>query len=235
MSKKLRSIALPIVASIVAPQIGIPAALAAAGASGANTLLSGGSPKDALFSAGGSYLGGQLAGNLLGDLGTVGGTVNSALGTSIGETAANALPNAATASLWGTPLNSVIGSQIGSNLASSLVPQKTANPVGESAAPGFKASREAEGSAPPNLSGMSPLQQSTNIATGGVYGGGAGPQETNYFLNMVNRRLVDDSGNVDTDFNDINPIENSYLQQLGYGGYDSPTNLLEALSKRKAA
>lgn len=79
-------------------------------------------------------------------------------------------------------------------------------------------------------SSLSPDQTLSGIATKGVYGGGNGPEEQKYFLNLVNNRLVDKSGNVAGDTSSLNPIENSYLAQLGLGGYSNPTDLLKGIS-----
>lgn len=78
-------------------------------------------------------------------------------------------------------------------------------------------------------SALSPDQTLSGIATKGVYGGGNGPEEQKYFLNLVNNRLVDPQGNVG-DMNQLNPIENSYLSQLGLGGYGNSTDLLKGIS-----
>lgn len=72
---------------------------------------------------------------------------------------------------------------------------------------------------------FSPNQQSTNIATQGTYGGGEGPEENKYFLNLINRRLVDQTGKVG-DTSGINPVENSFLSTLGLGGYTDSNDLL---------
>lgn len=81
-----------------------------------------------------------------------------------------------------------------------------------------------------NLSGGDPFQQATNLATRGVYGGGNGPQETNYFLNLLNRQLFDQTGKLANDNSSINPIENSYLSQLGITG-QNPTDILKGISQ----
>lgn len=82
-------------------------------------------------------------------------------------------------------------------------------------------------------SAMSPDQTLSGIATKGVYGGGNGPDEEKYFLNLVNNRLVDPSGHVASDTSGLNSVENSYLAQLGLGGYQNPTDLLRGISNFK--
>lgn len=81
-----------------------------------------------------------------------------------------------------------------------------------------------------DLSSLTPEQQESNIATKGVYGGGEGPQENQYFLNLINRQLVDDKGNVGN-MSSLAPIDTSYLSQLGLGGYGNTSDLLKGISQ----
>lgn len=102
--------------------------------------------------------------------------------------------------------------------------------------PPYVASRQAQAALPGSLSqfgGLDQNQLSTNIATKGVYGGGEGPEETKYFTNLINRRLVDDTGKMSGDLNGINPVENSFLSQLGLGGNKSPYDLLKGINDYK--
>lgn len=186
----------------------------------------------------GSYIGGNIGGAIAGSSGsTISSGLNTALGPDIGSFIGGGL-----GSLGGTSLGSLAGGAIGSNLATSLIPQtsKNVNVGGGSSSPAaFNASRAPAQDIPLSLKGtygsLTDLQQGTNLATQGVYGGGNGPQESDYFTNIINRRLVDDTGKVDSDLNDIQPIESSYLSQLGLGGYSNAQSLLEMLSKRKPA
>lgn len=240
MSKTLRSFAIPVLGGLVGSAVLGPAGFGlasaatggAAGAalgSGANTYSQTHNIGQALLSGGGSFVGSQVAGNVLGDkLGTVGGTLNSGLGSGLGGTAANFIGP----TLANTTLSSILGGNIGSSVASGLVPDKAKNPMGESAAPApFKPSQADAQQLPASLAGLStltPAQQASNVATGGVYGGGQGPQENSYFLNLINRQMFDDSGNV-KGLDNINPIENSYLKQLGISGYGNSTDLLKQI------
>jgi hypothetical protein len=210
---------------------GVGTALGAAVGSGLNTGIKTGNPLAGLASAGGSYLGSSLGGDVFGD--ALGGTVGSSIGG-----AANVLPSF----IADASLGSIAGGALGSSMGESLFAGNSAIPdsgsAGPSAAKPFSAKQEDQVGLPGSLSqfgGLSPLQLGTNIATQGVYGGGQGPEESNYFTNMVNRRLVDETGNVDSDFSDIAPIEMSYLDQLGFGGNKTPKDLLQALSGRMAA
>lgn len=239
MSKKARSLVLPIAGSLIAPGIGTAlgstlsgAALGAIG-SGVGSLAAGAKPLNAALGAAGSYIGGNVAGNVLGQSPSVATSLESAFGPDLGSVIGQGLGG----NIAMNSTNALLGSAIGSNLASSLVPQKTGNVMGEGST-AFAPKREGEQEIPASFrsfGSLTPEQLSSNIATGGVYGGGAGPDETNYFLNMVNRRLVDDSGRVDSDLSEINPIENSFLSQIGLGGMNNATDLLEAINKRRLA
>lgn len=239
--KRILPVAGAIVGNVIAPGIG-----GAIGA-GVGTKATGGSWGDALKAGALSYAGGKIGsavggssvGRSLGFGGTVGDAIGSAsnvagpsfmnipgLSSAIGETAANSVG----ASIANTGLAEAAGSFAGNALAQS-------SPKISGPAP-FNPKQQDQQDLPESLSAfgsLSPEQQSSNIATQGVYGGGAGPQEQSYFLNLINRRLVDQSGHVDENMSDVNPIENSYLAQLGLGGYGNTRNLLEAISKWKAA
>lgn len=120
----------------------------------------------------------------------------------------------------------------GSALGASIFGSGDSKPSSPAAPSPFVASRDAAMSLPGSLSqfaGATPDQQSTNIATQGVYGGGEGPDEQKYFLNLINRRLVDDTGKVAGDTSSVNPVEGSYLSQLGLGGYSDPNDLLKKI------
>lgn len=245
MSKIAKKI-LPIAGAVIGNTL-LPGAGAAIG-SGFGTLASGGGIKNALLSGVGSYAGGQIAGNIFGNAGsTVGNaiglssanalpwaaadtTLGSALGRAVGSTAAN--------SIAGTSLASVFGSQAGSDLATNAFGDNQANDNVAPAGPAPFMPKQADQQAlPSSLNSYSSLtgdQQSSNLATQGVYGGGIGPEEQSYFLNLANRKLVDQSGNT-SDMSSLSPIEQAYLQKLGLGGYGNTSSLLEAISKWKSA
>lgn len=203
---------------------------------GASTVGKGGSLLAGLGSAAGSYLGGQIGGSLTGK--TIGGSIAGNIGKQaalpIFSNLAGTVGGNAAGNILSTNIGAALGSYAGSGIGEKLgggIPEK-----GMAGPPQFSASRAELGEAPAGLSGggLNENQQSSNLATQGVYGGGLGEQENDYFLNLVNRRLVDESGQVGN-LDSVNPIEKSYLQQLGYSGYENPTNLLEAISKRKRA
>lgn len=230
MSQTLDTIsnyAVPIIATAVT---GNPAVGAAA--AGANNYRQNKDIKSALFSAGGNYFGGKIGGSLFPNAGTVGESIfDAAPGGTISNFAQNAIPS----SLANATIGETAGSYFGGNVLPEMLgaSQDNSSPQMKS----FQPTQQAELERPASLSGFSslaPNQESTNIATQGVYGGGQGPSEQEYFLNLINRRLVDDAGNVDQDFGDIAPIESSYLDMLGYGGYNNVNSLLEAIAGYKA-
>jgi len=205
--------------------------LGAAAASGIQSGFKTGDPLAGILSAGGSYLGSNIAGNVLGDkLGTIGGTLNSVGG---GDFAGNILGSQLASAPISSALGGAIGSSLGESFAGNTLPSGSQS---QSTGPEpFKPSREAQQDIPGSLSqlgSLSPQQLETNLATQGTYGGGLGPGEQSYFLNMINRRLVDDSGNVSGDT--LAPVEHSYLSQLGLDG-GSNMDLLEAISRRRAS
>lgn len=232
------------VASFALPAVGfaIGGPAGAALASGVSTKLSGGSLKDALLSAGLSYAGGSIGNKLLPT--SIGAALSpkNALGpytlsSSLGSVAANSLGN----QIANTSIGSVAGGFFGNSIGDALRTPKMAQDnfiSGINQNRDFTPSREAKLDLPGSLggfAGLSPDQQSTGIATQGVYGSGAGPGEQAYFTNLINRRLTDETGKQDSDLSEINPVENSYLAQLGLGGYSNPRDLLEAMSKWKQA
>lgn len=215
--------------------------LGAAVGSGLNTGIKTGNPLAAALAAGGSYAGSALGGEFLGPtLSGLGSSTNAVsggvtpgfLGSTVGDTfgsfAGNTLGAETLGNVAGSSLGSMAGSSIGEKAGGMLNPMNADAP----GSPGFMASRSAQMGLPQSLSqfsGLDPNQQASNIATRGVYGQGNGPQENSYFTNLINRQLVDDQGQVAGDTSSINPVEGSYLSQLGLGGYNNPTDLLQKL------
>jgi len=157
--------------------------------------------------------------------GSAGGDISSGITGLLGESGANAIGS----SIANTSIGGALGSYAGNSLGSSIGAQPSA-PSGP--AP-FQPTQSAQAALPSSLSSFSdqsPLQQSTNLATQGVYGGGLGPQEQQYFLNLENRKLVDQSGKT-SDMSSLSPIEGSYLSKLGLGGRPDTSSLLQAISQ----
>lgn len=189
-----------------------------------------------LLSAGGSYLGGQLGGELFPDSASIGGELGSAanavgagdalssgVASGLGSFAGNAVSN-----VLSTPVASALGGAIGSAAGSAIGGSKS-NSAGASS---FVPTQAATMALPGDLSqfgGLDPSQQESNIATQGVYGGGLGPDEQSYFNNLVNRQLTNSNRSTNP-ISNLSPIENSYLSQIGLGGYGNSNDLLQAMS-----
>lgn len=256
--RKVADVAIPVVLTATGnPHL---AAAYSAASSGQKTLSKGGSIGDALKSAaisgGTSYVGSKVGSSISGSLtkSGIGTTAAGSIGSAnkvgpfsfgnLGSTTANSIGNAVANTSIANAIGGYAGNSIAKSVSNSLFPQDPQDQeedmgmVGAPKETEFSPSRQAQLDTPASLTGFSsftPEQQSSNLATQGVYGGGLGEQESNYFQNLINRRLIDDAGKVDSDLSEINPIESSYLSQLGLGGYSTPTSLLEALSKRKKA
>jgi hypothetical protein len=246
MSKAIRAITKPISRLGPVGDILTAIALTAAGqpqlipiVQGVKTYGQTGNVLSGLAAGAGSYLGGKFGGKVFGDLGSIGGLASNALGpetaSSIFGGIGNTAGNAAASGIFNAPISSLAGSYAGNTLGTALVGapdiQDTDKPAG------FVPKRAGDSEAPASLQGygsLNPQQQSSNLATQGVYGGGLGPQEQQYFLNLVNRQLIPEQGGMN-DVSSLNPIENSYLSQLGLGGYSNSNDLLEAIGKWKAA
>lgn len=190
--------------------------------------------KSGALSAGGSFIGSNIGAALFPGAGNVADALEKGLGSDFGS----AVSNVVGGTIANTGLGALGGGFAGNSLASSLAPENMKGRQAVAASglpPAFQPSQQAQSSLPmslQSLGGLTPMQQATNVATGGVFGGGQGPDEQSFFTNLVNRQLVDSSGKVNN-LSTLNPIENSYLQQLGLGGYGNSTDLLQAISKFK--
>lgn len=231
----------PIIASIGAVAIGQPELIpiAAGIGSGVTTGVETGSPVSGLLSGIGSGLGSYAGGQLLGpELGGIGGSANAIsggatpgfLGQDLGGFAGNALAGQTLGGIAGSTVGGSIGSDLGTMAGGMLNPM---NSGGGSGPPGFSPTMSPQMGLPQSLSqfgNLNPNQQASNIATKGVYGGGNGPDETNYFLNLMNRQQFDQNGNLGSSVNS-SPIDQSYLSQLGISGYNDPTSLVKGISQ----
>lgn len=230
---------LPAAAAVAGTIYGGPVggALAAGATKGAISYSSnhdlGNAAGNAIGAGAGSYIGGNLGNAFGSSLGTVGGATGNALGSSAANALGAAAPSIAGSSLGGA-IGSLAGGNIGSSLGNSLTMPKMKTAATNPWAPTQQAQSNLPTSLSGTLSGLSPLQQTTNLASRGVYGGGNGPQEQQYFLNQENRRLVDESGNV-SPMSSLSPVEMSYLQKLGLGGYGNSNDLLKAMNSWQAA
>lgn len=198
---------------------------------GSSTYAKTGNALRGALSAGGSYLGANIGQTLGGNLGTVGGALDKfggGIGHLVGDTLGDVAPH-----LGDVGIGSIIGGNVGNNIAQGLAGTSSANASNSSAptAAPFVPMQQAAMKPPSSftdISNLTPQQQASNIATQGVYGGGEGPQENQYYLNLINRQLVDPNHNTKP-VGSLLPIEQSYLSQLGLGGYSNTNNLLQAI------
>ncbi len=185
------------------------------------------------LSAGGSYLGANLGGALLGDtLGTVGGAVDAGLGAGASSDIASALGSRA-GQFLGTSVGQLAGSSAGNSLASSFAPQGKPSMAGQYP---YLATQQNASAAPKSLNSLSSLtqgQQSSGLATQGLYGGGLGPDEQGYYANLINRQLTNPTGHGTNPLSSLSPVEQSYNSKLGFGNEPDTTSLLGALHKWK--
>lgn len=182
------------------------------------------------------YAGNELLGPTLNGLGSsvspasggvTAGTMGTPISQSLGDTALSGAGSAFGSTTPGDLLATGVGTSIGEGMAGPIPGAATPPP------PPWAPSRLDQASLPSSLSSLSnldPNQQASNIATKGVYGGGQGPDENQYFLNLINRQLVDQAGNVG-DQNSLPQIDRSYLAQLGLGGYGNSNDLLRGISQ----
>lgn len=244
---------IPVVGHFLAPALGAGIAIATGNpefallngalgsgiGSGLSAGFQSGNPLTGLEAGIGSGLGSYAGGSLLsGAGGLLGQTPANALGDAFGGSAIGASApfgsfagNVLGGQTLGQMAGSAIGSTVGGNVAQSLSPQQP--DLGGTGTPGFAPSMQPQMGLPQSLSqfgNLTPNQQATNIASKGVYGGGQGPDETNYFLNLMNRQLFDQGGNVNGNTSNIAPVDMSFLNQLGISG-SSPTDLLKGISQ----
>jgi hypothetical protein len=81
---------------------------------------------------------------------------------------------------------------------------------------------------------LDPFQRETALATQGSFGGGLGKDEQSYFLNLLQRRLIDDQGGYG-DMNSVSPVAKNYLESNMGLKFDGNTKgLLQAIANRQA-
>lgn len=198
--------------TMIAPGIGT--AIGAGVGSGLSTGVKTGDPLAGLASAGLSGVG-TYAGNVIGsELGDItGGIINQTPTEYLGLNPTNAVSDLLNQSTIG----SLAGGALGGSAANAAGLE--AMGVGKTEPQVWQPTRTSGYSMPSSLGGLgslSPTQQSSAIATQGMYGGGQGAGENKYFLNLVNNRLMDTGGGSE----ELSPIEQSYLYKLGLGGSD---------------
>lgn len=196
--------------------------------------LSGGGFGDSLAASGLSSGGGSTAGSsagsgLTGALQTpMSNVISSGLGG--GDTASSIGSTFGGSANVGNAIGTFGGGALGNSAVSPLIAHLTQPSTDQppTPPPGYASDMALPGDLS-GLGGLSPLQQSTNIATQGVYGGGVGGQDDQYFLNLINHQLVNGPGNYNP-MSGLSPINNSFLSQLGLGGYGNSQDLLSAMN-----
>jgi len=75
---------------------------------------------------------------------------------------------------------------------------------------------------------LDPTQQRSYLATQGSMGGGLGDEDKNYYLGLLKRNLIDESGQLGNMNSALLPIERNYLSRLGLPT-DNTTDFFQAL------
>lgn len=75
---------------------------------------------------------------------------------------------------------------------------------------------------------LDPTQQRSYLATQGSQGGGLGDGDKNYYLGLLKRNLIDESGQLGNMNSALLPIERNYLSRLGLPT-DNTTEFFQAL------
>jgi len=78
------------------------------------------------------------------------------------------------------------------------------------------------------FSTLDPMQQRSYLATQGSMGGGLGDEDKNYYLGLLKRNLIDESGQLSNMNSSLLPIERNYLSRLGLPT-DNTTEFFHAL------
>ncbi len=78
------------------------------------------------------------------------------------------------------------------------------------------------------FSTLDPMQQRSYLATQGSQGGGIGDESKNYYLNLLQRNLIDEHGQQQNINSALLPVERNYLSTLGLPT-GSTGDLLQAL------
>lgn len=75
---------------------------------------------------------------------------------------------------------------------------------------------------------LDPTQQRSYLATQGSQGGGLGDEDKNYYLQLLQRNLIDESGQLGNMNSALLPVERNYLSRLGLPT-DNTTDFFHAL------
>lgn len=155
-------------------------------------------------------------------------------------TISGAMTGAQVGGPWGALVGGGIGALTTMNkpLAGSDKPAVSiAAPVSDNSQP-FAAKRPDAGTQPFDLfsssvggqqfSTLDPMQQRSYLATQGTSGGGIGDEAKNYYLNLLQRNLIDENGQQQNINTSLLPVERNYLSRLGLPT-DSTPDFFKAL------
>ncbi len=78
------------------------------------------------------------------------------------------------------------------------------------------------------FSTLDPTQQRSYLATQGAQGSGLGDEDKNYYLGLLKRNLIDESGTMQNMNSALLPVERNYLSRLGLPT-DNTTSFFQAL------
>jgi len=133
--------------------------------------------------------------------------------------------------LAGGPVGAAIGGGLG--LLAGNNQKQQSMPAPTISAPQFTPTRPQAATRPStlgDLSNLDPMQERSALATRGSQGGGLGQDEQNYYLNLLQRNIMDESGNVGNT-ESLLPVERQYLNQSGYAT-DTGMNFLKSVQSK---
>jgi hypothetical protein len=150
------------------------------------------------------------------------------------------LTGAATGLFTGGPVGAVVGglggvyNTVKSNPTGQTNPVRAQEAMMKSSQPAqFSATRPDQASRPASLSrfgSMDPMQERSALATEGSMGGGLGQEERDYYLNILQRNLIDERNNVGDINSALLPVERQYLTNQGLPSGDA-RKFLEAIQR----
>lgn len=131
----------------------------------------------------------------------------------------------------GGPQGALAGASLGSSLLGGS--KKSSAPAPNIGPAPFTPTRPGASSRPSSLgdlSGLDSTQERSALATRGTQGGGLGQDEQSYYLNLLQRNIIDESGNVGSTESFL-PVERQYLNQAGYAS-DNGMNFLKSVQSK---
>ena len=172
-------------------------------------------PVQQIAQTAGPVLGGPL-GAVAG--GMIGGPAGAAIGGMLGSQLGGALGGAQGGGGYSTPAQSA-------PTEAAPLPQTDTDEELRSLAQRFQAKRPDEYGRPADLFSrqvggqefgtLDPQQQRSYLATQGAFGGGLGGEEKDYYMNLLQRDLINEQGQMGDINQQLLPIERTYLQRAG--------------------